>query len=187
MEVGREELNQRLWRARPDEAEPPPPPPKPPQQQWQQPPDVEAVLTRLPNLIDEERDWIRQHADSVITPQNQKLMKAAFIESERRGLKRGSPEYFAHFADRLGYNEGGYTAAQPSRHVQRDVSEYPTEDNRRVAAPVSRGGGGTAERLGQVFLNEAMREAARVSGISEAEYARQMVRLREPKKRGYYQ
>lgn len=166
---------------------PPPPPPAPPIATQ----NVELILQRMPNLSAEERDWIRQHPDSVTDQNNAQLMRAAYLESEKKGIKRGSAEYFALFADRLGYaraDAGGNGGRDGGRITESDDMDEP-EPPRRVAAPVSRGNGRNSDGLrpGEIFLTQAQREAARASGITEQEYARQLLRLRELKQQGYYQ
>ena len=59
-----------------------------------------------------------------------------------------------------------------------------------MSAPVSRetsaNGYGGGDRPGKVTLTPAMKEAAKVSGISEIEYAEQVLRLRKAKANGDY-
>jgi hypothetical protein len=167
-----------------------PPPPQAPQ-----PPGVEQMLSQMPNLSPAEKDWIRAHPDSITDRHNQLLMQAAYIETERRGIPRGSPEYFRHFEDKLGYGgavtqnggdrNGGYET--PADDYEPDPEPAPTP---RYSAPVSRssapGRGNENLRPGQVMLTQA-REAAKASNITEVEYARQLQRMLDYKKQGHYQ
>jgi hypothetical protein len=63
---------------------------------------------------------------------------------------------------------------------------------RIVSAPVSRETMATGnynsygERPGRVTMTPAMKEAARIAGISETEYAANVLRLREEKAKGHY-
>ena len=57
----------------------------------------------MPNLLPSERDWLRQHPDPLMSPDNQQRLQVAFYDAERKGIKRGSPEYFEHFSERLGH------------------------------------------------------------------------------------
>jgi hypothetical protein len=68
----------------------------------------------------------------------------------------------------------------------------PIERTRNVSAPVSRetqangSYNSFGERPGRITLSAAQREAARFSGLTEREYAEQLIRLREEKKNGNY-
>ena len=67
----------------------------------------------------------------------------------------------------------------------------PIEDRSLVSAPVSRetmgwSTGRTESRPGRLTLSMAQREAAKIAGVSEAEYATQLLRLREAKDNGDY-
>jgi hypothetical protein len=68
----------------------------------------------------------------------------------------------------------------------------PFERTRNVSAPVSRetmANGGYdryGDRPGRVTLSVAQKEHARIAGISEREYAEQLIRLREEQKNGNY-
>jgi len=155
-------------------------------QQPQRPANVEQVLASLPGLTNAEREWCRQHPEALLDPNNQLRMNIAFQDAAARGIQRGSEEYFQFFEDRMGY--GG----DRSRRETRDADEYDGVDaggGVRVAAPPSRNrssGGGRQLREGQVMLSQAERDAARFSGISEVEYARQKVRLHQEKTQGLY-
>jgi hypothetical protein len=78
------------------------------------------------------------------------------------------------------------------RHQQMTEDDYPDEpsvaDRRRTAAPVSRSapgvGGGNSNR---VVLTEQQREMARLSGVSELDYARGVLRLQHEKRIGLRQ
>jgi len=146
----------------------------PPQRQPQQPPTVEQVIASMPNLIDSERKYIRDHPDSVDGRENQMRMQTAFLDATKRGLERGSPEYFAFFSERMGYDDAG--------------GAYEPEP-RRVAAPVARsngGGGGPRLREGQVRLSPAQLDAARFSNVTPEEYARGVQAMMKMKSQGMY-
>jgi hypothetical protein len=211
MQAGLDEL-------RPPQDEPPPqvqhvregavhaPAQLPPQPQYQQPPaappvappaggNVEAVLAQLPNLMPQERDWLRSHPETIM--QRQRELDATFRLAEAKGIPRGSPQYFEFFNQQFGYSNGRAAPAVEQtdpRHQQASEDDYLDEpsvaDRRRVAAPVSHGsvpGMGNTGGGNRVVLTPDQREAARLSGISEVEYAQGVVRLREAKRQGLYQ
>lgn len=154
--------------------------------------NVEAILAQLPNLIDAEREWIRRNPESITDPNNQQAMQVAFRDAQKRGLQRGTPEYFAFFEDRLGIepDDGGdggdYEEEPPVRQTRQPRASAPAQ--RRVSAPVSPSGGarGPALRPGQIRLTEQQREAARISGVDEETYARGVARLAYEKSQGMY-
>jgi hypothetical protein len=82
-------------------------------------------------------------------------------------------------------------ALEGARHpaARMDLPEPRHSNSFVVSAPVSRetGATGYSDRAqGRVRLTAAMKEAARIAGISEAEYAAQVLRLREEKEAGNY-
>jgi hypothetical protein len=148
---------------------------------------IEDTLARMPNLIDSEREWIRNHPESLGSFENQQRMQVAFRDATARNLKRGSQEYFDFFNERMGYeDEGGDVYEEeppPMRQSRRETRTQP--GSVRVAAPPSRSGGG-ALRPGQLVLTEKQREAARIAGVDEVTYARGVQRMMEMKAAGMY-
>jgi hypothetical protein len=141
----------------------PPRPAAPPQGAADQ--NVELILSQMRDLRDDERDWIRQHPDA-ISQANQNRLRVAFDDSQRKGLKRGSPQYFAFLEDRLDYADepdvdvDPYTEQyeeEPLPEPRRPQRAVPArEPMRRVSAPVSRAGMGQgALPPGKIILNEA--------------------------------
>jgi hypothetical protein len=171
---GRDELQAQV-RQKPQPAAPPP-------QAFGS--NVEVIISRMPNLIESEREWIREHPDAVEKPENQQRMTVAFRDSQAKGLTRGSKEYFEFFNERLGYEDGGEIG---------EVEEEPPmpaprrQETRRVSAPVSRSGNGGGQlKPGQFVLTQAQREAAKMSGVDEVTYARGVQRMMEMKGQGMY-
>lgn len=69
------------------------------------------------------------------------------------------------------------------------VKQSPVSE-RRFSAPVSRESvsysGKREDRPGRITLSIDQREAAKIAGISEVQYAEQLIRLREEKAQGNY-
>lgn len=152
--------------------------------------DIEGYLASNQALLPAEREWLREHPEALGSPVNRQRMDVAFQDATARGIERGSDEYFDFFNERMGFADSGAgyggDAVQPSRQ-QRHVTP-PRQ--MRVAAPasggaVSRSGGRTAGP-GQIMLTPQQREMAKLSGISELEYARGVARLIEQKAQGMY-
>jgi|ERR1700730_3590112 hypothetical protein len=79
--------------------------------------------------------------------------------------------------------------------LEHEDYEPPSERKTRsiVSAPVSREygysalqGGSGGERSGKVHMTPAMKESARISGLTELEYAEQVIELRRRKSEGDY-
>jgi hypothetical protein len=132
-------------------------------------------------------------------------LNALHSEAIQSGLADVSPEYFAHLDDRL----AAMQEQQDERDGQEIVEEMerlaaangaPRPEPRRpppshppspspsiVSAPVSRSAptmSGT--RYGRITLSPEQREAARIAGITEAEYARWLPELERAKAEGRY-
>lgn len=60
---------------------------------------LEQCLGGLPDLINAERAWLRQHPDAVLDEMQAERLNAAYYEAAAEGLERGSVEYF-EFLDR---------------------------------------------------------------------------------------
>lgn len=189
LRAGKDELEQAV-RVAPQPAPPPP---------TAADANVELVLNRLraspqnPNgLRPPEEDWIRQHPQA-IDPGNELELRAAFLASQKRGLARGSPEYFEFLSERMGFDNDAGGDGEPE-YEEEPVYQPPVrqEQRPRVAAPPSRGNNGGGLPPGKVMLTEAQRQVARLSmpGLSperaEFEYAKGMVRLANDKKQGLY-
>lgn len=110
------------------------------------------------NLTPRAANWIRSHAEVVSDRPAMTKLTAAHWAALADGIPEGSDDYFAALDARMGYGE----APEPR---QAAVPRAP-------AAPVSRANiGSEAPRPGTIRLSADQREAARVSGISDAEYA----------------
>jgi hypothetical protein len=82
-----------------------------------------------------------------------------------------------------------------ARRAQRNAPQHDMPlSTRGYSAPVSRETPSSYEDLqrgmrggnGTITLGNAEKEAARIAGVSEEEYARQLVRLRDLKRDGFY-
>jgi hypothetical protein len=64
----------------------------------------EYLTAYYPQLTPEERDWLLRHRELIGDQRRQQELQATYYQAERAGLKRGSPEYFGFFEDRLDLN-----------------------------------------------------------------------------------
>ena len=143
------------------------------QQQPRQPRNINEYIDMLPDLIPAERQWLKSHSDALTDQRKNVALQHHFWEAvQTRGHKRGSEGYFKYLEEALGYRE-------PPK-VQR-------QRNPTVAAPVSRDApSGVETSPNRITLTPEQREAAKISGISDIEYARQLIRYNRAKANGQY-
>jgi len=161
------------WEARQEELRRQPPPPADP---------VAASIDGMAHLSVRQREWLKGHRDAFTDPAKNAYLGAVHWDAIRAGHAVDSDGYFAAVEERLGYRS---PPAPPDDSRQ--------EQQRRsipVSAPVSREapslGGGPATPS-RVTLSAEQREAARIAGVDEVTYARNLIRLNELKKQGHYQ
>jgi hypothetical protein len=131
--------------------------------------------------------------------QHQGLTQLAEREALREGLDPLSDEF--HQAVKRNFYAKYDTGEQPEQppidapKASHTADVEPSEPRRSVmtSAPVSREGtqatgsyNAYGERPGQVHMTVAMKEAAKIAGITEREYAENVLRLRAEKKAGNY-
>jgi DNA-binding protein YbaB len=141
----------------------------------------DPVEAYIQNLAPVAKDWIRAHPEVVTDDTLRNLMTGAHYEALGMGLKPNTQEYFGHIENKLGYGDGG-TVYQPEMQQRAEPTpQYRPQGRTPMAsAPVSRSASPTVSRNGNrmsVTLTPAMREAAEIAGMSEEEYAAEMVRL----------
>lgn len=139
-------------------------PPRPePRIEPQRPADpVEAYAAQL---APEAAKWVRAHPEYVTSRANNYRLLAAHEEAVGKGNALNSAGYFADIEKTLGINEGEISSR----------ANGATPRERTMAAPVSRSAVGQPRNAREITLTPAQREAAAISGISEIEYARQLV------------
>ena len=172
-------------------------------QQAQPSPSLEAKLDqwRQAGLPEAEISFLRQHPQMAGAPE---LTQVAAHEALAAGHAMGTPGFHSHMKERFDFHmaEIERRAAAVPPAAEKTVPEYfkprpppaePSHEERMgglVSAPVSRGiPTGSYKPAGSrsITLTAAQREAARMAGVSEAEYARQLLRLSQEKERGNYQ
>ena len=130
-------------------------------------------------INDAEKDWLRIHKDYLTEPRKNARLGAAHYDAEDAGHRRGSEGYFQFIEKRLGLREP----------VKKEEAEPETRRSPTVAAPVSRDNISTTTgkpSTTKVTLTPQEREAAKIAGIDEIEYARQKIILEQAKLEGRY-
>jgi hypothetical protein len=153
---------------------------------------VAAAIESMAHLSARQRDWLKTHRDAYTDPAKNAYLGAAHWDAIRAGHAQDSDEYFALLEERLGYRQPARVANIPAPPPPSPTAAEPTQRRMSipVSAPVSReapnlgGGNATPSR---VELTSEQREAARIAGVSEVEYARNLLRLNQMKRDGHYQ
>ena len=148
-------------------------------QQQQQPQRQLTVADQINqlNVPQVAKNWLHAHPDSMTDPKKANRLNALHNLALAEGLDAYSPEYLELFEEKLGYK-------QPKQE-ERDTESQRTSI---VSAPVSREvpSGSNQPRGGKITLTQDQRAAAKIAGISEADYAKQLQRLNELKANGQY-
>lgn len=143
--------------------------------------DIITAIDRDPKLMPKERDWLKEHSETLTDNKLNRKLSVAYDEALEAGHKRGSSGYFQFLDKFMGY-------AQPSADDARNGDE-PADDNTErgshMSAPVvreNRSLGGRPPAPTRVTLSPEQRQLARDMGLTDAAYARGVVKLQENKK-----
>lgn len=145
-----------------------------PQQQFSGDP-VTAAIESMNGLSVKQRDWLKSHRDAYTDPAKNAYLGAAHWDAIRAGHEQDTPGYFQALEEKLGYRQAQAAPARKSIPLSAPVSrDAPT----LTGAPAS---------PSRITLTQAQREAARIAGIDEFTYAKNLLKLNSRKKDGYYQ
>jgi hypothetical protein len=139
------------------------------------------IINAMPNLSARERQWLMQHQELVSTPAGQSRLQTAYWDTEEKGIKRDSDEYFAYFDNYFSFPQNGngsYSAASTNT-TQNYVVGGPNVQ-RQYQQPNKPYTPETPK------VNLTPREAAKISGVDEATYNANAKKLRDLKALGYY-
>ena len=141
-----------------------PPPPPPPQPAYQDP------LEQIAGAVSpRSASWIRANKENLGSERALREMFRAHESAVDHGYAPDSDAYFQFVENRMGISESRQQPA--SAPVQRKAAP--------PAAPVSRSGNGTGSRPNVVRLSSEQQEMAKNLGMTNAEYAAQVVALRK--------
>lgn len=136
--------------------------------------DIITAIDRDPNLQPAERDWLKDHSETLTDPRLNRKLSVAYDEALAKGFKRGSDGYFKFLDQFMGYAK--------AEKVEDDDADTKGGD---VAAPVSREArttGGRPATSTRITLTPTERELARSMGLTDVEYARGKVQLEQNKR-----
>lgn len=141
------------------------------QMQPQRQPTITEAIQANPNFMQSEKDWLLRHPEVLTDPRKNAAIQNAFYQATQdQGLERGSNEYFKYMDKAMGYTKSEVKPRQPV-----------------VAAPVSREPTQESISGSRVTLTAAQREAAKLSGISDVDYARNLIKMRKAQRNGQLQ
>jgi hypothetical protein len=142
---------------------------------------VEALAKQL---TPRSADWVRAHPEFTSDPKKYAQMVAAHNLTVSRDFKPDSDEYFAEVEKVLGV--GAAVAKAPvdgelpgEKPLTAAAEATGGRGAQPPAAPVTRSGTGTGSRPTVVRLTSAEREAAKASGLTDEEYARNKMDLQK--------
>lgn len=137
---------------------------------------------RAPQLPPLAVQWLQNHPDYMKDSRKNAEVQHFHYKVVDEGHEAYSPEYFESLETHLGLRTADESEPEPV--VQKQKVTTPM-----VSAPVSRDVPSSSHRPtkpGEVKLSAAQKEAAKASGITETEYAKQVLRLQNEKMNGNY-
>jgi hypothetical protein len=127
--------------------------------------------------------WLRSHPDHATGNKYQKMI-AAHQLALADGISPDTDEYFESIEGTLKLRQPEATHTEPDIHI--DTTPQKATGGRSAApaaAPVSRSGTGNGSRPKSYTLTAAQQEAAKISGMTNQEYAMQQMEIDEEKRR----
>lgn len=127
------------------------------------------------------KKWLKEHPEFVVDQRRNAKISALHYDLIEEGLEPYSREYFETVEERLGLRE-----PRPAP-VEEHMEEEPPA-RRITSAPPSREAVSSSGKRVEtsITLSQAQKEAAKIAGISEKEYATQLLKLRQEKANGNY-
>lgn len=136
------------------------------------PKQQDAFEEAVSNLSPASQAWARRNPAMFTDQKNFARTLSAHHAAVAEDIAPDTPAYFQFLEERLGLREKP-AAPAPAKQTERTSGA-------RTAAPVARdSNGGSTSRLvnNQIILSPAEREAAAISGLTEKEYALQLLRV----------
>jgi phage I-like protein len=140
------------------------------------PPNVSPVDDLIQRVTPLSAQWLQNNRDNLKDPRSFRIMARAHEDAVDHGIIPESDEYFRFVESRLGFSKGETAPPEPAM----SAAAAPVQRRQSPpAAPVSRQPSTSSGNKPHVVkLTPEQREAARISGVTEEEYARQMIKER---------
>jgi len=136
-------------------------------------PDVDALIQQVTPL---SAQWLQNNRDSLREPRAFRVMARAHEDAIDHGIIPESNEYFRFVESRLGISDNQRNSYGQTEAAMSSASAPVQRRQSPPAAPVSRQASSSPSRTQVVRLTAAQREAASISGLTEKEYAQNMLR-----------
>lgn len=135
--------------------------------QQPRPIDIHTAIDGNAHLLDAEKVWFKAHPEAMMDPSRNKEVDVAYMKAMRKGIPRGTPEYFKFIETEMGY-----------------LTPEKEEGAMSVSAPGTRNDRGSDGRLtnGRIPLSPEERDFAKNIQVSELDYARQKLKLDEARR-----
>jgi hypothetical protein len=150
-----------------------------------QPRAVQDPLEQLcSQLTPQSGAWVRSHPEYARDPAKYRKMVAAHEMAMADGFTADTPEYFASINDtlRIPARADTLSSADPTTDAARPSTSRPSRQASPPSAPVSRSGNGTGgSRQNIMTLTPEQVEAAKMSGMTPEEYAKQVLLIQKEK------
>ena len=117
--------------------------------------------------------WLRDNREILNNDRAIRKMFRAHEDALDEGIEPDTPEYFGFIEGRIGIHKVSMDGGEP---LSAASAPAPRKSVSPPAAPVSRGNG---TRPGVVRLTREQAETAKMMGMTEQEYAKAMLALRE--------
>lgn len=134
---------------------------------------VDASIDAQPHLTDAEKTWLKAHQDAWVDTARNNELSVAYNRAVKQGLTRSTPEYFKFIEEFMGYSKPA------------TVENTDEERTTIVSAPVSRETRSSTTNQpngNRVVLTPEQRDFARTMGLTDVQYASQVLRLNNEKK-----
>jgi hypothetical protein len=150
-----------------------------------------AAAAQAPALTKKEMQFLKDNPDFL---DDHEIAHQALMRAHRGGHVLDSDEFHSAVKEHWQALRMPPARTSPASYDAPDLPDLPeaSERTRNVSAPVSRetqANGGFnkyGDRPGRITLSVQQKEAAKFSGLTEREYAEQLLRLREEQKNGNY-
>ena len=134
------------------------------------------------NLPDRAKTWLRKHESYLTDPRKNAKLQHLHWDVIDEGHEPYSQDYFESLEQHLGLRQ------KEQIMNKEETDDEPQTRGRIVSAPVTREVPTSQgqDRTGRITLSVAQKDAAKIAGITEKEYAEQLIKLREHKTNGMY-
>ena len=132
------------------------------------------------NMTPRSAAWVRSHPEYVRDARLNRKMIRAHEDATDEGIKPDTDEYFSAIEKSLGLSTAPAGDGEGDTEIALSDAAKPTSQRSPppAGAPVSRSGNGNGSRPNVVRLTAEQREIAKLNGMTDEEYARQIVALR---------